>query len=244
MRNRAILVSADAPVTARLVWDLPLRLFHWLLVMSLTASWATAEAGLDWRPLHMRLGYFTIGLVVFRILWGFLGPRHARFANFLAGPASVLRYSRAMISGVPPAQSAGHNPLGAWMVVLMLAMLGVQTATGLFTSDDIVYAGPYNGTVSDAMAKTLGHVHHLNFDFILAAVTLHVLAIALYTFAKKQRLVQAMVTGYKSADIVPAHEAIDGSEFIKACIVASISAGLVYWLVSAAPLPSAAGSFN
>ncbi len=130
------------------------------------------------------------------------------------------------------------------MVVAMLALLGIQTGTGLFTSDDIVYAGPYNGTVSDAAAKTLGHVHHLNFNFILGAVALHVVAIALYTFAKKQKLIQAMVTGYKSAEVVPAHEAIDGSELIKACIVASISAGLVYWLVSAAPLPSAASSFN
>jgi cytochrome b len=232
------------PPTTRLVWDLPLRLFHWLLVLSLAASWATAKAGFDWRPLHMRLGYFTLGLVLFRLVWGFIGPRHARFSSFLAGPAGVLRYVRGMTAGTLIAQSAGHNPLGALMVIGMLALLGLQTATGLFTSDDIVYAGPYNGAVSDALAKRLGHLHHLTFNLILAAVGLHVLAILFYTFAKKQRLVPAMFSGHKPATVVAAQEAIDSSQLLKACLIASLSAGLVYWLVSAAPPPSGASSFN
>jgi cytochrome b len=233
-----------SPPVTRLVWDLPLRLFHWLLVLSLAASWATAKAGFDWRPLHMRLGYCTMGLVLFRVVWGFVGPRHARFVNFLKGPAGIVHYARGMATGTMIAQSVGHNPLGALMVVVMLLLLAIQTATGLFTSDDIVYAGPYNGAVSDSMAKTLGHLHHLNFNFILAAVALHLLAIGFYTFAKKQRLIPAMFSGRKPSEIVPDHEAIGSSAMIKAVIIALISAGLVYGLVSAAPPPSAASSFN
>jgi cytochrome b len=230
--------------TSHLIWDLPLRLFHWLLVLSLAASWATAKAGFDWRPTHMRLGYFTIGLLLFRIVWGFIGPRHARFASFLKGPVGVWRYARGMAAETMLVKSAGHNPLGALMVVLMLVLLAVQTGSGLFTSDDIVYAGPYNGAVSESLAKQLGHIHQVNFNIILAAVALHILAIGFYTFAKKQRLVPAMFTGRKPAGSVAEHEAISSSQIIKACIVALMCAGLVYWLVSAAPPPSAASSFN
>jgi cytochrome b len=229
-RPRQISLSESPPVT-RLVWDLPLRLFHWLLVLSLAASWATAKAGFDWRPLHMRLGYFTIGLVLFRLVWGFIGPRHARFASFLEGPVGVWRYARGMAAGTLLIKTAGHNPLGGLMVVVMLVLLGIQTVTGLFTSDDIVYAGPYNGAVSENLAKQLGHIHH-------------VLAIAFYTFAKKQRLVPAMFTGRKPAESVAEQEAISSSQMTKACIIALICAGLVYWLVSAAPPPSTASSFN
>jgi cytochrome b len=235
--------DVDRPAT-RLIWDLPLRLFHWLLVLSLAASWATAKAGFDWRPTHMRLGYFTIGLLLFRIVWGFIGPRHARFASFLKGPLGVLRYARGMTAETMLVKTAGHNPLGALMVVLMLALIGVQTATGLFTSDDIVYAGPYNGAVSDSLAKQIGHIHQVNFNIILAAVALHIVAIGFYTFAKKQRLVPAMITGRKPAESVSETEAITSSEIIKACVLALICAGLVYWLVSAAPPPSTASSFN
>ena len=229
---------------SRLVWDLPLRVFHWLLVLCLASSWATAKAGFDWRPLHMRLGYFTMGLVLFRIVWGFVGPRHARFANFLRGPLGVINYARGMAAGTLVAQSVGHNPLGAIMVVLMLLLLIVQSVTGLFTSDDIVYAGPYNGAVTDSTAKLLGHLHSLNFNFILAAVALHLLAIGFYTFAKKHSLVPAMFTGRKPSALVPEREAIGSSALIAACFIAACSAGLIYWLVSAAPPPSAASSYN
>jgi cytochrome b len=235
---------SEAPPDTRLVWDLPLRLFHWLLVLSLAASWATAKAGFDWRPLHMRLGYFTIGLVLFRLVWGFIGPRHARFTSFLKGPVGVWRYARGMAAGTMLVETAGHNPLGALMVVLMLVLLAIQTATGLFTSDDIVYAGPYNGAVSENLAKQLGHIHHVNFNFILAAVALHILAIGFYTVAKKQRLIPAMFTGRKPAESVTEQEAISNSEILKACIIALICAGLVYWLLSVAPPPSTASSFN
>lgn len=218
----------------RLVWDLPLRLFHWLLVISLCASWATAEAGFDWMQIHMYLGYFTIGLLLFRLIWGFIGPRHARFGSFLASPAAIWRYAKGLGAGTM-LQTVGHNPLGGVMVVIMLVLVGVQAGTGLFATDDIVWTGPYNGAVSGAMADRLTSLHHVNFNIILAAAALHIMAIAFYFLVKKQNLVAAMLHGKKPAATVPAHEAITRSELVKAIIVIAISAGLVYWLISAAP---------
>jgi cytochrome b len=217
----------------RLVWDLPLRLFHWLLVLSMIASWVTAELGFDWMQIHMYLGYWTIGLLTFRIIWGFIGPRHARFASFLTGPTGLWRYTKGLAAGTM-IQTAGHNPLGGISVIVMLALVGFQAATGLFATDDIVWTGPYNSAVSGATADKLTSLHHLNFNIILAAVSLHITAIVLYFLVKKQNLIAAMVHGKK---VVPPHEAISKSEVVKAIVVIVISAGLVYWLLAAAPTP-------
>jgi cytochrome b len=226
----------------RLVWDLPLRLFHWLLVLSLGALWATGEAGFDWLEYHMYIGYFTGGLIVFRIIWGFVGPRNARFSNFLAGPAAIWRYAKGLAAGTM-IQTAGHNPLGGISVIIMLVLVGFQVTTGLFTSDDIVYFGPYNGSVSPDTAERLSSLHALNFNVILVAVSLHILAIAFYFLVKRENLVAAMFHGKKPATHVPEHEAITKSEIVKAIIVIVVSAGLVYWIVNAAPPPPEV-SFN
>jgi cytochrome b len=218
----------------RLVWDLPLRLFHWLLVLSLGALWATGEGGFDWMQWHMYLGYWTLGLIVFRVIWGFVGPRHARFSNFLAGPSTIWRYARSLGAGTM-IQTAGHNPLGGISVIVMLVLVGFQIFTGFFATDDILWTGPYNGAVSSETAERLTSLHHLNFNIILAAVVLHVLAIAFYFLVKKQNLIAAMFHGRKPASHVPPHEAITRSELVKAVVVIAISAGLVYWLLAVAP---------
>ncbi len=223
----------------RLVWDLPLRLFHWLLVLSMTASWVTAELGFDWMQIHLYLGYWTLGLLVFRIIWGFVGPRHARFSSFLTGPSGVWGYARALAAGTM-IQTAGHNPLGGISVIAMLVLVMFQVVTGLFATDDIVWTGPYNAAVSEATADRLTSLHHLNFNIVLVAVALHVMAIAFYFLVKKQNLVAAMLHGKK---LVPEHEAISTSQIVKALIVVVISAGLVYWLISAAPEPPADNYF-
>jgi cytochrome b len=213
----------------RLVWDLPTRVFHWLLVLSIIGSYTTAK--LDLMPWHMRLGELTIGMLIFRVLWGLVGPRHARFSNFIKGPGSVLQYLKGGI------KSVGHNPLGAGMVVLMLLLLAVQATTGLFSTDDIAYVGPYNPSVSHALAEQLTGIHHKNFNIILAAIVLHLCAIAYYTFVKKERLVPAMFHGQKPAEDVPAQEAIPSSQLWKALILIAVTGGCVYWLLHAAPPP-------
>jgi cytochrome b len=213
----------------RLVWDLPTRVFHWLLVLSMIGSYVTAK--LDLMPWHMRLGELTIGMLIFRVLWGLIGPRHARFSNFIKGPGTVLQYLK---GGV---RSVGHNPLGAGMVVLMLLLLAVQATTGLFSTDDIAYVGPYNPSVSHSLAEQLTGIHHKNFNIILAAIVLHLCAITYYTFVKKERLVPAMFHGHKPAEQVPAQEAISSSQLWKALIVIAVAGGCVYWLLHAAPPP-------
>jgi len=222
------------PEPKRLVWDLPLRLFHWLFASSILASWYTAE--FDYMEVHFWLGYFTIGLILFRLIWGFIGPRHARFASFLARPPAVWLYLKGVTNRSSP-QTVGHNPLGGLMVIAMLVLTGLQAATGLVATDDIIWAGPYNPAVSGDTAEAMTSIHHLNFNVILGAIVLHLAAIAFYAFGKRQHLVPPMLHGKKLASIVPEHEAIASSQLLKAAIVIAVSGGAVWWLVSAAPPP-------
>jgi cytochrome b len=234
--ERAPRASAQA-AESRLVWDLPLRLFHWLFALSIVASWVTAELGFDWMQWHFYLGFWMIGLLSFRIIWGFIGPRHARFASFIASPPSTWRYLSNLVKG-GSVRTAGHNPAGGLMVILMLLLVALQATTGLFATDDIVWSGPYNPSVSKELGRKLTTIHHINFNLILAAVVVHLGAIAFYGLVKKQNLVVPMFTGHKPAPHVPHHEAIKSSELIKALLVCALSAGLVYYLVVHAPPPS------
>jgi cytochrome b len=218
----------------RLVWDLPLRLFHWLFASSIFASWYTAE--IEEMEIHFWLGYFMIGLIVFRLIWGFIGPRHARFSSFLKRPPAIWLYLKGVTNRVST-QTVGHNPLGGLMVVAMILLAGAQATTGLFATDDIIWAGPYNPSVSGELAEKLTAFHHYNFNVILGAIGLHLLAIAFYAFGKRQNLVPPMLHGHKLASLVPEHEAITSSQLLKAVIVIAISGGAVWWLVSAAPPP-------
>jgi cytochrome b len=170
---------------------------------------------------------------VFRILWGFVGPKHARFASFLKGPSGIWKYARALGAGTM-IETAGHNPLGGLSVILLLALVSFQAFTGLFATDDIVWTGPYYGAVSSDWAERLTAWHHMNFNFILAAVVLHLLAIGFYLFVKKQNLVGAMLHGKKH---VTANDAITRSEIVRALIVIVIAAALVWWLLAASPEP-------
>ena len=134
--------------TTRLVWDLPVRITHWLLVACVGGSWATHYAGVEWFQWHRRLGYAVLVLVAFRVAWGFVGTRHARFANFLRGPRAIVEYLRS------DRETVGHNPLGALGVVAMLGLLGLQAATGLFANDEIMNAGPFYGWISPATEQS------------------------------------------------------------------------------------------
>jgi cytochrome b len=223
------------PEEKRLVWDLPLRLFHWLLVLSLIGSYVTAQLAFEgqpapWAYYHFYLGYWTIGLLIFRLIWGFIGPRHARFTSFLATPVAMWRYLR----GKAP-YSVGHNPAGGFMVIVMLALVAVQATTGLFAWDTILWAGPYRPSVSSDMVDRLTSLHKLNFNLILAAIVLHLGAIAFYALVKKQNLVLPMLTGHKPSHQVPQHEAVESSQPIKAVIVCLLAAALVYVLITHAP---------
>ncbi|HZX23120.1 MAG TPA: cytochrome b/b6 domain-containing protein [Woeseiaceae bacterium] len=228
--------DTDRPAGA-LVWDLPLRLFHWLLVLALAGSWITHELGVKAMDWHMRLGYLVIGLIVFRLLWGFLGPRHARFGDFLRGPGAVVAYARDWLAGRARV-SAGHNPLGGWSVLAMLAVVTVQAVTGLFNSDDVLTSGPWHGAVSDDLADTLSWLHAVNFNLLLALAGLHLASILAYWLRLRIDLVTAMITGRKrGADRAAG---IAGHRLLLALVLAALAAGAVWLMVDLAPEPAAA----
>ena len=215
----------------RLVWDLPLRATHWMLTLSVAGAWATHYAGTRWFPWHRSFGYATLVLVAFRIVWGFAGTRHARFAAFVRGPRAVLEYLRAR----PLRATAGHNPLGALSVLAMLAALLLQAATGLFANDAIVSAGPFYGWIAPAASNRITGLHEANSNLVLVLVALHVAAIAWYGRVAGRPLARAMITGRKSASDVRAEEAIGGSRTLLAlAIVAALAAALAL-AVRAAP---------
>lgn len=218
----------------RLVWDLPLRLFHWLLVVSVVASWVTGKIGTDVRALHMWLGYWMLFLLAFRLVWGIVGPRHARFASFVPRPRALIAYLRASLRG-EAAETPGHSPLGSLAVFAMLAVLALQAISGLFIDDDVMHEGPYRDAVGRATAATMSSIHHNAVNVIVALVVVHVAAIAWYTLRKRQHLLRAMITGRKPAQVVAEHEAIGGSRIGCALLSALVVGAFVYWLLAVAP---------
>jgi cytochrome b len=196
------------------IWDLPVRVTHWALVVAVAGSWLSHYGGTRWFVLHRYCGYTVLVLVVFRLAWGFVGTRYARFRGFLSGPRRLLAYVCGGWRGV----HAGHNPLGGWSVVTLLTLLGLQAATGLFANDEIASAGPFYGWVSHETSNRLTSLHHGNADWLLALITLHVLAVAFYEWRLGKALIRPMITG-KSTDAVPAHAGIDRSQTLRAIVL-------------------------
>ena len=228
-------VSGDRQSDVK-VWDLPTRMFHWLLALTLSGSWATHELGLKWMEWHITLGYAALVLVLFRLLWGLAGPRHARFSSFVAGPRRVWRYAKAWSAGQPP-HFPGHNPLGGWAVLAMLVLVLIQAVSGLFNSDDIMYSGPWHYAAPSALTDRMEAVHELNFNILAGLVLLHVVAVASYWFRWRSNLVRAMWTGRKPAGDVEATEAITGSRLLLALLLALIAGAVVWVAIAAAPEP-------
>ncbi len=174
------------------VWDWPVRLTHWSFALLIPAMWWTAENGeMGW---HMRLGLLLLGLVTFRILWGFLGSSTARFSDFVRGPITVLRYvtGQRQSSGSPH----GHSPIGGWSVVLLLSAMLAQVGFGLFAGDPFDGAtGPLNGTVGVLTADMLTDWHDSFFWGLVGLIGLHLTAILFYHVVAKKDLVGPMVTG-------------------------------------------------
>ena len=178
------------------VWDLPVRLFHWLLVLLIIVMFVTGKLGGNWLEWHKRAGFFVLGLVIFRIIWGFVGSHHARFVNFLRGPQTVIAYLKSA-THKNSAQHVGHNPLGALSIVTMLGVLLLQAVMGLFANDDLMLEGPFAHLVSKAVSDQMTMLHKLNSTVILVLIGVHLAAVAIAFFYKKDNLVKAMITGNK-----------------------------------------------
>jgi cytochrome b len=227
---------------SRQVWDLPVRVTHWLLVIGIAGSYLTNKMGVQYFEYHLWFGYLVLVLAAFRVLWGLVGTRHARFASFLRGPEATLGYLRAALRG-GAAATPGHNPLGAWMVVFLLLTLLAQGITGLFANDEIFNTGPLYGYITDSLSLALTSWHRRLFDWIVIAVLLHVLAVIAHRVFAGHDLIGPMFSGRKRAHLVPEHEAIDSSRLWLAVALFAALSATVSWLVAAAP-DTAAPSFD
>jgi cytochrome b len=180
------------------IWDPVTRLWHWVLVVSISVGWSFGRfMSFDTVQWHFYIGYLVLGLMLFRILWGFAGPAPVRLRALLPGPRALFHYLR-NVGKRKPSGTAGHNPLGSISVILMLLAISAQAITGLFIqSDDFFEYGPLNNYVSEAVVNRLTWWHHLNADFILILVVLHVAAILFYLLWKRENLVKPMINGWK-----------------------------------------------
>lgn len=177
------------------IWDLPIRLVHWMLVLLVAISWFTGKYGaLTW---HMWSGYAILGLVLFRIYWGFAGSSTARFSHFLRGPRTVWGHSKTLFKRFS-AGTAGHTPLGGWSIMAMLLLLLAQTGFGLFSVDvDGIESGPLSDLVSFDTGRYMASWHGKVVNILLVFIALHLAAILHYGFYKRENLVAAMLTGIK-----------------------------------------------
>jgi cytochrome b len=210
------------------LWDLPTRLFHWILALAVAASVASGQVGGNWMDWHGRIGLLVVGLLAFRIVWGVLGSTYARFAQFFPTPGRIKAYLHGEWRG------EGHNPLGALSVFGLLGLLTAQVATGLFANDDIAFTGPLSDLVTKGLSNQLTGIHHLLTKVLYVLVALHVGAIMFYVHAKRQNLVRPMVTGWKEDG---EGESARGGGFV-AFIVALLVAVVVVYGASGAWLPT------
>jgi len=221
--------TSDRARTA-LIWDLPVRIIHWSLLVAVVGAWLTRELEGDWFVWHTRFGYTVLVLVLTRVLWGFFGTRHARFAEFVRGPKTVIDYLRSGTSS-----SVGHNPLGALMILAMLTMLLAQAVTGLFANDQVFETGPLFGYVAIETSDRLTSLHKQLFDWIAAAIAIHVSAALFYLWIRKENLILPMITGRKFAENIPEQERISSSRLWLAIVFAVIVGTGLAWIIRSAP---------
>lgn len=207
------------------VWDLPLRLFHWLLVLGVTGAIATGLAGGNWMSWHADLGVLVAGLLVFRLVWGLLGSTYARWSTIVRAPFSLRSYLRGQW------QQPGHNPLGSLSVLAMIALLIAQTVTGLLAYDDIALRGPLARLVDTDTSLWLTDIHRLLKNLLILLIVLHIAAIITYQLRGK-KLVQAMLHGSDPA--ISAEQAARGGSLIAFAFTLAISLGAV-WALQQAP---------
>jgi cytochrome b len=214
-------------VTQR-VWDLPTRIFHWVLVALIAFSWWSAEYDhLDW---HVISGEAILCLLAFRLLWGLFGSSTARFSAFVHGPKSIFAYLR----GNRGWSEIGHNPLGGLSVLALLIVTSVQVGLGLFAVDeDGFITGPLSHFVSTQTSDAVRELHESNFDILLALIALHVTAIVFYRVFRGKRLLRAMITGHALIDA--ASQPMRQAKWWTALVCIAAALAFTRWIVAGAP---------
>jgi cytochrome b len=218
--------TIGGPTVRARLWDAPTRLFHWSLVALIGFAWWAGETRhMDW---HRLAGYAVVGLLAFRLAWGFAGSASARFASFVKGPAATLAYIRTLRSR-GHAATPGHNPLGAWSVLALLATLAAQVVTGLYAVDvDGLESGPLSDRVDFDTGRLFAKLHHASFWALEVLVALHLAAIVFYAVYKRADLVRPMVTGLGRFERDPE---LAFAPFWLAALIA-LAAGLLAWWVA------------
>jgi cytochrome b len=211
------------------VWDLPTRLFHWLTVALVVAAYVTWR--FNWMDWHLLVGDALLALLLFRVAWGFIGSETARFSRFLASPRAAIHHLVHLLHREQDEQ-IGHNPAGGWMVVLLLVLLLGQTLTGILDNNDVADAGPLTGIMPAMVANLIDELHTLLWDALLAAVALHLLAIAVYAVAKGHNLLRPMLTGRKRlpGQSAPPRLASPALALLVLCCSAAVAALLATYL--------------
>jgi cytochrome b len=214
------------------VWDLPTRVFHWVLAACVIGSVATAKVGGNAMAWHLRLGYVVFTLLAFRFAWGWMGGHWSRFRHFIYGPSTVLRYLRGQ-SRSDEYLDVGHSPLGALSVFALLALLAMQVATGLFADDEISTTGPLIKFVS-AATSALFTTWHTTFGqwLVITLVVVHVAVVVFYLLEKKRNLVRPMIVGDKHLPAWVPPSADHWRVRAAAIVLLAACAAAVAWLVS------------
>jgi cytochrome b len=215
--------ASTAPAKV-LVWDMPVRLFHWLMALSFFGAYISAESE-RWRLLHVTLGYTLAGLVAFRLVWGLVGTRHARFSDFVRGPRAIARYLSAIVAGRPE-HHVGHNPAGALAIVAMLGLSAVITGSGWALYNDL------------GAGEWLEETHELVANMMMAVVAVHVAGVALASWMHRENLIGAMFTGRKPAT---PDEGIRSAWHAVAVLMLVAVLGFWWQQWQTAPTPDAAG---
>jgi cytochrome b len=208
------------------VWDLPVRLFHWLLAGLIAFSWWSVKYDhTDW---HIWSGIAILTLLIFRLLWGFAGSSTARFSSFIRGPASVAAHLKGKWNGI------GHTPLGALSVVALLLAVSIQVGLGLIAEDeDGIYTGPLARLVSIDTSDKARDIHELWFNIVLALIGLHVAAIIFYRLFRGQKLTKPMITG--KAELTPGTEPMRSGKWWVAVLCLGLALAISRWIVAGAP---------
>lgn len=195
-----------------LVWDWPVRIGHWLLVAAFAVAWLTSESE-ELRLVHAIAGGTVVGVILFRLLWGFLGTRHARFANFVRGPRAVIDYVGGLLRG-RPAHETGHNPAGGWAILALLSLGLLSGASGWFIYQDI--GGHWVEELHESLAALM-----------LAVALVHVAGVAVGSLAHRENLVRAMFNGRKQGE---PREAISGTRPLMAVVMLGWVVACAWWL--------------
>ncbi len=221
--------QASSPVQVR-IWDLPVRICHWGFVLLLPVLWWTAEnSEMRW---HMRAGTLLLALVLFRILWGFVGSSTARFSGFVRGPLAVIAYLRTIGKGGD--KTLGHNPAGGWSVMVLLLLMAAQTFSGLFAGDPFDGAtGPLNEELGIGFSADMTDWHEFAFNLILGFVALHLAAITFYRLVLKDRLITPMITGTRERGEIAGEMAPVPAW--RALVCAVLAGGVALWAYYGAP---------